>query len=135
VAIGVVVGLAVLVVLGGAIAGLIIMRPDNSPDTRPNSNVGNINALPSPSPTTTVAKSTWGPRNDNAGINEGERITFYPGSTPEKCQADCDATPRCVAYTYIRAGAYNPSDPPMCYLMSVAKEFSPSPCCISAIKN
>jgi hypothetical protein len=132
---GIVVGLAGLVVLGAAVVGLIMSRPDNSADTRPNSNAGNINALPSPTPTSTATKGTWGPRNDNAGINEGERITFYPGSTPEKCQADCDATPRCIAYTYIRAGAYNQSDPPMCYLMAQAKEFSPSPCCISAMKN
>ncbi len=132
--IGIVIGLAGVVVLA-AVVGLIALRPDEATDTRPNSNVGNINALPSPTPSATVAKGTWGPRNDNAGINEGERITYYPGTTPEKCQADCDATARCIAYTYIRAGAYNPNDPPMCYLMSEAKEFSPSPCCISAMKN
>jgi hypothetical protein len=76
----------------------------------------------------------FGPRNDQAGLT-GERLTFYGGTTPEQCQADCAGNSRCKGYTYIRAGAYNPNDPPMCYLMSEATGFTPSTCCISAIKG
>jgi hypothetical protein len=119
----------------GALVNLLWFGKDSAADTRPNRNVTNTNAMPSPSPTPTMEKGGWGPRNDNAGINEGERLTYYVGTTPEQCQADCDKTPRCKAYTYIRPGAYNPGDPPMCYLMSEAKELTPSPCCISAIKR
>lgn len=78
----------------------------------------------------------WGPI-QQASINQGDgqMMTYYRGTTPEQCRADCEVKPRCKAYTYIKAGAYNPNDPPMCYLMSEARKLTPSPCCISAIKN
>ncbi|MEK7724401.1 MAG: PAN domain-containing protein [Acidobacteriota bacterium] len=72
-----------------------------------------------------------------AAINQGDgkTLTFHRGTTPEQCQADCDKNPQCVAFTLIKAGAYSPSDPPMCYLMSEAKKLTPSSCCITAVKN
>ena len=78
--------------------------------------------------------TSFGPWNDSAGLN-GERLTFYRGTTPELCQIDCANNPNCKGYTLIRAGAYNAGDPPMCYLMSSVKDYAPSPCCISAIKK
>lgn len=78
--------------------------------------------------------TSWGPTNNNAGLN-GTTLTYYRGTTAEQCQADCGKNPKCKAFTLIRAGAYSPNDPPMCYLMSEATGFAPSPCCISAIKN
>lgn len=123
------------IVAVGVLVSLIWFGKDSAADNRSNSNVANTNARPSPTPTATREEGRWGPRNDQASINEGERLTYYPGTTPEQCQADCDGNPRCKAYTYIRAGAYNPNDPPMCYLMSEAKQLNPSPCCISAIKR
>lgn len=77
--------------------------------------------------------SDWGPVNNQASL-DGERITYYPGTTIEKCRADCDANPKCKAFTLIRAGAYNPADPPMCYLMSKATEIVTHSCCISAVR-
>jgi hypothetical protein len=94
-----------------------------------------ITPKPSATPASTPGVPKWGPRNDQASFNGGERITYYPGSTPEQCQADCDGIPRCTAYTYIRAGFYNPADPPMCYLVSVTGTMVTSPCCISAVKQ
>ena len=76
----------------------------------------------------------WGETNYNAGLN-GKALTFYRGTTPEQCQADCEKNPNCKGFTLIRAGAYNANDPAMCYLMSEATSFAPSPCCISAIKK
>lgn len=76
----------------------------------------------------------WGPINNQASLN-GERLTYYRGTTVERCQADCDANQNCQAFTLIRAGAYNPADPPMCYLMSKATEIITSSCCISAVKT
>lgn len=119
----------------GALVNLILFGKDSAADKQSNSNVANTNAMPAATPSATIVDSGWGPRNDQASINEGERLTYYRGTTPEQCQADCDGNPRCKAYTYIRAGAYNPHDPPMCYLMSEAKKLTPSPCCISAIKR
>lgn len=66
---------------------------------------------------------------------DGKTLTSYRGTTPEQCQADCEKNPQCVAFTLIKAGAYSPNDPPMCYLMSEAKKLTPSTCCLSAIKN
>ncbi len=131
-----------LIIAVGAIMSFIWLGQDSSADNHPPPKDPNINvkptvtptAMPTATPTATVGDGGWGPRNEQAGLT-GERLTYYPGTTPEKCQADCDGDPRCSAYTYIRAGHYNPNDPPMCYLMSVAHDFTPSPCCISAIKR
>lgn len=76
----------------------------------------------------------WGATNYNAGLN-GTNLTYYRGTTAEQCQADCEKNPKCKGFTLIRAGAYNANDPVMCYLMSEATSFAPSPCCISAIKK
>jgi len=79
---------------------------------------------------------SWGPI-QQASINQGdgELLTYYGGTTPEQCQADCDKNPRCKAFTFIRPGAYSPNDPQMCYLMSQVQKLTPSTCCISAVKN
>ncbi len=78
--------------------------------------------------------SRWGPTNDRASLN-GERLTYYPVTTPEQCKADCDKDARCHGFTFIRAGTYNRDDSAMCYLMSVATEMVPQACCISGIKR
>lgn len=94
----------------------------------------NANVRPPVTPTPTPRVERWGPTNESASLN-GQRLTYYRGTTAAQCKADCDRNPRCKAFTLIRAGAYNPSDPPMCYLMSVATEMVPHACCISAIKR
>lgn len=118
------------------LAGLFWSKRDSSKVTQPNSNVvSNVNK-PTPTPEASIENDDgWAPRHDQASINEGKRLTYYPGSTPEQCQSDCDDNSECRAYTYIRPGAYNATDPPMCYLLSEAKEFTPSTCCISAMKS
>ena len=70
----------------------------------------------------------------NASLN-GERLTYYRGTTVEQCQADCDANSKCRAFGLVRAGFYNPEDPPMCYLLTKVTSSTPSPCCISGIKK
>ncbi len=111
------------------------MTPTATPSAPPSATPTPMpSATPTAKPTATVRAKVWGQRTQ-ASINEGERITYYPGSTPERCQADCDANPRCIAYTLIKAGFYNPSDPPMCYLMAAVYTVNPSPCCITAIKR
>jgi hypothetical protein len=91
-------------------------------------------ATPPPTESPTIARPTWATRN-NTSINEGTRITYYPTTTPERCRSDCQANPNCRAATYIRQGAYNPGDPPMCYLMAAIKTLNPSTCCISFIRQ
>ena len=133
-AVGIVMSI-VLIFGAGAILSFIWFGNDRpEADNKRPEKLPNTNMRPSPTPTATVEEEVWGMRNDQASLT-GERLTYYPGTSPEKCQADCDAYPRCKAYTYIRAGFYNPNDPPMCYLMSVAKDFTASPCCISAVKR
>lgn len=76
----------------------------------------------------------WKPTDNNASL-QGTNLTYYRGTTAEQCKADCDKNPKCKAFTLIRAGAYNPNDPPMCYLASEVTGSVPSTCCISAIKS
>jgi hypothetical protein len=78
--------------------------------------------------------SDWGATNMGAGLN-GKTLRFYGATTPERCQADCTKDGSCRGFTFMRAGAHSPNDPAMCYLMSEATSFAPSPCCISAIKG
>lgn len=72
---------------------------------------------------------------DNASL-DGSRITYYQRSSFALCQADCAGNASCKGLTWIRPGAYNPSDPGMCYLMSAVTRLIPSTtCCITAVRN
>lgn len=109
------------------------VNDESNSNVNSNSNA-NTNVRPPVTPTPTPRVERWGPTNESASL-KGERLTYYPGTTAAQCKADCDRNPGCTAFTLIRAGTYNPSDPPMCYLMSVATEMVPHACCISAIKR
>lgn len=78
--------------------------------------------------------TVWNPIDPNASL-DGDRITYYRGTTAEKCQADCEVNSKCRGFALIRAGFYNPSDPPMCYLLSKVSGSTPSPCCIAGVKK
>ena len=71
----------------------------------------------------------------NTASLEGKNLTYYVGTTPENCRSDCGVNAQCKGFTYIRAGAYNPNDPPMCYLASEVTGSATHSCCISAIKK
>jgi hypothetical protein len=66
---------------------------------------------------------------------DGTRITYYQRPSFALCQADCAGNANCKGLTWIRPGAYNPSDPGMCYLMSAVTQKTSHTCCISAVKN
>lgn len=76
----------------------------------------------------------FGPVDDHASLN-GENLTYYPGTSPEQCQADCAKNEKCKGFTFIRAGAYNPNDSAMCYQASVVTSSTSHACCISAVKR
>lgn len=71
---------------------------------------------------------------NNTSFN-GSRITYYQRPSFALCQADCARNPSCKGLTWIRPGAYNPSDPGMCYLMSAVTDRIPTTCCVSAVRN
>ena len=108
----------------------------NQSNNQSNANVANTNARPTATPTATIEGGGWGHR-EQASVNQGDGqlLTYYGGTTPEQCQADCDKNPKCKAFTFIRPGAYSPNDPPMCYLMSEVQKLTPSSCCITAVKR
>jgi hypothetical protein len=89
--------------------------------------------LPSPIPTGERPKPAFAVQN-NTSFN-GSRITYYQRPSFALCQADCAGNANCRGITWIRPGAYNPSDPGMCYLLSAVTQRVPSACCISAAKN
>ncbi|MEK6283914.1 MAG: hypothetical protein AABN95_26475 [Acidobacteriota bacterium] len=124
----------VLFVVAGAVLSFIWLGVDGAPDNKSDSKVANANVTPTVNTTPASEDGGWGAMNERASLN-GERLTYYPGTTAEQCKADCDRDTRCNGFTYIRAGAYNPLDSAMCYQMSVAKEFVPHTCCISAVKR
>lgn len=98
---------------------------------------------PSATPTKEIDKPTPTPSRPKpafAFLNntsfDGSRITYYQRTSFALCQADCAGNANCKGLTWIRPGAYNPSDPGMCYLMSAVTRRIPSTtCCISAVKN
>ena len=120
----------------GVLISFIWFGEDRVAGDQSNTNVANTNARPTATPTAPIEGGGWGPR-QQASINQGDGqlLTYYGGTTPEQCQADCDKNPRCKAFTFIKPGAYSPNDPPMCYLMSEAQRLTPSSCCITAIKR
>jgi hypothetical protein len=103
-------------------------------DSESDSKIANANVSPGATTTATTADEGWEATNNKASLN-GERLTYYPGTTPEQCKADCDKDARCNGFTFIRAGAYNPNDSAMCYQLSVVTETVYHTCCISAIKR
>lgn len=126
--------LGMCVIFGGA---FVIWRMLSASDI---ANNRNKNATPTitptinQTPTPPSVSEKWQPIDYNASLN-GERLTFYRGTTYQKCMDDCDADPNCAGFGLVRAGFYNPNDPPMCYLLSKVTDSTPSPCCISAIKK
>lgn len=109
---------------------------------RVSDNSNNLDKTPAPTITPTINKTPsapnvsqlWHPTDYNASLT-GENLTYYRGTTPEQCKKDCEKNPDCKGFGLIRAGFYNPDDPPMCYLLSKVTGSTPSPCCISAIKK
>jgi hypothetical protein len=96
-------------------------------------NMGRTN-LSNSSVNNTKTEAVFSPWDYQASLN-GENLTYYPGTTPEQCQADCAKNEKCKAFTFIRAGAYNPRDSAMCYLASVVTGSVHHACCISAVKR
>ncbi len=99
----------------------------------PGTDVRSGKLTPTESPTEPT-EDVW-EEHPNTSINEGERITFYVGTTSEACRNDCLNNSNCRAYTFIKAGAYNPGDSQMCYLMSEVKTLNSSPCCFTGVKK
>ena len=71
---------------------------------------------------------------NNTSLN-GTRITYYQRASFALCQADCAGNANCKGLAWIRPGAYNPSDPGMCYLLSAVTQRVPHECCIAAVRN
>jgi hypothetical protein len=87
----------------------------------------------SPTPTKERPKPMFAVLN-NTSLN-GSRITYYQRTSFALCQADCARNANCKGLAWIRPGAYDPSDPGMCYLMSAVTARVSHPCCISAVRN
>jgi len=88
---------------------------------------------PVPTPTRERPKAMFTTLN-NTSLN-GTRITYYQRTSFALCQADCAGNANCKGLAWIRPGAYNPSDPGMCYLLSAVTQRVPHECCIAAVKN
>ena len=71
---------------------------------------------------------------NNTSLN-GTRITYYQRASFALCKADCAGNANCKGLAWIRPGAYNPSDPGMCYLLSAVTQRVPHECCIAAVRN
>ena len=130
--VGVIIGTCVLLTIG--VATIVWFALRDGSDSRRETVVTNANVRPSPSPTATKEEDLWNERNDAMSL-QGENLTYYRGTTPEQCQADCAENQKCKGFTYIRAGAYNPNDAAMCYLASKVTGEASHNCCISAVKR
>ena len=74
---------------------------------------------------------------NNVSINQAATIRFFAlqSASPEPCREACAGNSDCVAYTFVRPGAYNANDPPMCYLFSKLGQKVESACCISGFRK
>lgn len=75
-------------------------------------------------------------RSDNLVINPPAKILDYFRTRDWKgCQQACADDARCKAYTFVKPGGYQASDPPVCYLMSSLGPQTGDSCCISGLKR
>ncbi len=133
--VGVTIGTCLVLILGaGVVLSLVWFARGDESDSQRETKLRNTTVTPSPAPTATIEDDVWNERKDAASL-AGENLTYYPGTTPEQCQSDCGKNQKCKGFTFIRKGAYNPGDPPMCYQLSVVTEARPHSCCISAVKR
>jgi hypothetical protein len=88
---------------------------------------------PVPTPTTERPKAMFTTLN-NTSLN-GTRITYYQRASFALCKGDCAGNANCKGLAWIRPGAYNPSDPGMCYLLSAVTQRVSHECCIAAVRN
>lgn len=107
--------------------------PDNRPSATPNRPSKETDKPPVPTPLIERPKPMFSMLN-NTSFN-GSRITYYQRTSFALCQADCAGNANCKGLTWIRPGAYNPSDPGMCYLMSAVTGRVSHACCITAVRN
>lgn len=126
-------GILVLAVIVGAIVWISNKQTDQQTSRKVQTGRLTPNETPSPSPNSSE-EVVW-EEHPNTSINEGERITFYPGSTSEACKNDCLKISNCRAYTFIEAGAFKQGDSQMCYLMSEVKTLNPNPGCYTGVKK
>ena len=125
--------LVMCLVFGGIFAVWQMLGSSNSENAN-NKNKTVVNDNKQNNKTTPEIITKWEATDFNASL-DGERLTFYQGTTHEKCKADCDENPKCKGFGLVKAGFYNPNDPPMCYLLSKVTNSTPSACCISAVKR
>jgi hypothetical protein len=104
-----------------------------TPERKPSATPERPPATPVPTPREPPPKPMFSVLN-NMTLT-GSRITYYQRTSFAGCQADCAANSNCKAATWIRPGAYNPSDPGMCYLMSAVTGRVAHVCCITALRN
>lgn len=107
--------------------------PDDKPSATPNRPANQAATPPSPVPTKERPKPAFTTLN-NTSLN-GTRITYYQRASFALCKADCAGNANCKGLAWIRPGAYNPSDPGMCYLLSAVTQRVSHECCIAAVKN
>ena len=84
------------------------------------------------------AQETKFTREENVSFTGDTTIIRYfalKEASVDLCQTDCTNETTCVAYTYVRPGAYQAGDPPMCYLFSTVGPKSNTNCCTSAIRG
>ena len=131
--VGVVISFLMLLAVA-TISTFIWLWRDREVDNQAARQVSNTNSTPAATPQATIESTKWGPRY-NYATTTGDTLTYYPGTTPDRCQEDCAKNSACKGFTFIRAGAYNPGDSAMCYQVALIKEIVPHKCCISAVKR
>jgi hypothetical protein len=107
--------------------------PNEKPSATPNRPTKESDKPPVPTPAIERPKAMFTTLN-NTSLN-GTRITYYQRASFALCKADCAGNANCKGLAWIRPGAYNPSDPGMCYLLSAVTQRVPHECCIAAVRN
>lgn len=110
------------IVFGALVLGWWIFRGGGSGDSSFLTNANSHTPIVMPTPSPSIIKGDdgdegWGPIEFQASL-DGERLTYYPGTTYQHCQEDCNGNPRCRGFTFINQGTYNPGDSAMCYLLA-----------------
>jgi hypothetical protein len=77
----------------------------------------------------------FGPLEQNTTFRRATTVRFFGVTDLAQCQSACAAEQRCVAYTFVKRGAYSSNpDNAVCYLSSAIGGRVTDSCCVSAAR-
>ena len=90
--------------------------------------------FPSTPSSTTAQPCANANGSDNCTFNSGTTLDYFGSPSAAACQSACAGDARCVAWSFVKPGGYNPGNPSVCYRVAVMGNIVQHGCCVSGWK-